>query len=354
MIAQQKGPCCWPAISYGGAVITEAGNQPMSWALSMSRPSRPTPAKSLLDVGAAFPPPPGVANAAPDSDGYVWINPAKFRESFCQDLTADEGAGDGGGAKGPRWAAPSPTRVTAPAWKNKPSWYQVSSEDRMIAPANEKRMAERMGAKKIVTLAASHASLASMPAEICALIDEAGEGDRLNRFRYRNFRIGASSSSGLVCGAQRPTTSPLRSTRNLVKFHLIASVPSSPAFSLLRNWNSGCAAGPLTSTLGEHRKRHAVILLAEGADLFCAARFLRAELVAGKAQHRQPLRFQFFIQGLKPGILRRDVNPHALAVLTINSTRRDSRPSDWVLPSRRSAEISYRLMAVLMRRKTRH
>ena len=66
-------------------------------------------------------------------------------------------------------------KMTAPAWKNKPSWYQISSEDRMIAPANEKRMAERMSAKKIITLPASHASLASRPVEVCALIDEAAK-----------------------------------------------------------------------------------------------------------------------------------------------------------------------------------
>ena len=66
-------------------------------------------------------------------------------------------------------------KATVAAWKTKPSFYQISSEDRMIAPANEKRMAERMGAKKIITLAASHASLASKPNEVSALIDEAAK-----------------------------------------------------------------------------------------------------------------------------------------------------------------------------------
>ena len=63
--------------------------------------------------------------------------------------------------------------VTAPAWKKKPCWYQVSSEDRMINPENQKHMSERMNARKIITLAASHASLASHPDEIVALIEEA-------------------------------------------------------------------------------------------------------------------------------------------------------------------------------------
>ena len=64
-------------------------------------------------------------------------------------------------------------QVDAPAWKNKPSWYQISSEDRMIHPENQKRMAGRIDARKIITLDAGHASLASRPREVTALIDEA-------------------------------------------------------------------------------------------------------------------------------------------------------------------------------------
>ena len=63
--------------------------------------------------------------------------------------------------------------ITSPAWKKKPSWYQISSEDRMIAPENQLRMSARLGARKVITLKASHASLASRPVEVAALIDEA-------------------------------------------------------------------------------------------------------------------------------------------------------------------------------------
>ena len=65
--------------------------------------------------------------------------------------------------------------VTDPAWKHKPSWYQISSQDRMIAPENQAWMSDRMGARKVVTLNASHASLASQPADVAALIDEAAQ-----------------------------------------------------------------------------------------------------------------------------------------------------------------------------------
>src|SRR5260221_5933487 len=174
MVAQQSGPVLLVGHSYGGAVITQAGNQPDVVGLVYIAAFAPDAGESLLDVGQAFPAPPGVANAAPDSDGYVWINPKKFHESFCQDLTADEALVMAVTQKAPVGSTFA-DKITAPAWESKPSWYQVSSEDRMIAPDNEKRMAERMGAKKIVTLPASHASLASMPIEVCALIDEAAK-----------------------------------------------------------------------------------------------------------------------------------------------------------------------------------
>lgn len=63
--------------------------------------------------------------------------------------------------------------INTVAWKAKPSWYQVSSDDRMIAPQNQQWMAGRLNAREILTLNASHASLASMPAEIAAFIDKA-------------------------------------------------------------------------------------------------------------------------------------------------------------------------------------
>jgi pimeloyl-ACP methyl ester carboxylesterase len=174
MIAQQKGPVLLVGHSYGGAVITAAGNQPNVVGLVYIAAFAPDAGESLVDIGQAFPPPLGVANAAPDSDGYIWINPAKFRESFCQDLSAEEALIMAVTQKAPVGSTFA-DKMTVPAWKSKPSWYQISSEDRMIAPANENRMAERLGAKKIITLAASHASLASMPIEVSALIDEAAK-----------------------------------------------------------------------------------------------------------------------------------------------------------------------------------
>jgi pimeloyl-ACP methyl ester carboxylesterase len=119
-------------------------------------------------------PPAAVANIAPDSDGYVWIAQDKFRESFCQDLPADEALVMAVTQKAPVGSTFGDT-VTAPAWKKKPTWYQVSTEDRMIHPDNERRMAERMGPRKTIELDASHASLASQPTAVTDLIDEAAK-----------------------------------------------------------------------------------------------------------------------------------------------------------------------------------
>jgi len=174
MIAQQKGPVLLVGHSYGGAVITEAGNAPNVVGLVYIAAFAPEAGESLGEIAQAAPMPAGAVNVAPDSDGYVWINPQKFRESFCQDLPPDEALVMAVTQKAPVGSTFG-NKVTAPAWRNKPSWYQISSEDRMIHPENQKRMSGRLGARKIITLDASHASLASRPREVSALIDEAAK-----------------------------------------------------------------------------------------------------------------------------------------------------------------------------------
>lgn len=171
MIAQQRGPVLLVGHSYGGAVITEAGNQPNVVGLVYIAAFAPDAGESPGGITEQHPPV-AVPNLAPDSDGYLWIKPDKFHESFCQDLTPEEGLVMAVTQKAPLASTFGDT-VSAPAWKVKPSWYQISSEDRMIAPENEAMMAARLNAKKVITLPASHASLASKPVEVAALIDEA-------------------------------------------------------------------------------------------------------------------------------------------------------------------------------------
>ena len=171
MVAQVKGPVVLVGHSYGGAVITQMGDQPNVAALVYIAAFAPDAGESPGGITQEHPPA-GAANLAPDSDGYLWVMPDKFHESFCQDLTADEGRVMAVTQKAPI-ASTFGDNISVPAWKSKPCWYQVSADDRMIHPENQKRMSARMGAKKIITLQASHASLASHPVEVAALIDEA-------------------------------------------------------------------------------------------------------------------------------------------------------------------------------------
>ncbi|WP_447775794.1 alpha/beta hydrolase [Variovorax boronicumulans] len=171
MVAQVQGPVLLVGHSYGGAVITQAGDMPNVVGLVYIAAFAPDAGESPGGITQEHPPV-AVPNLAPDSDGYLWVIPEKYHESFCQDLSAEEGLVMGLTQKAPL-ASTFGDAITAPAWKKKPSWYQISSEDRMISPVNQERMSARLGAKKVITLAASHASLASMPAEVAALIDEA-------------------------------------------------------------------------------------------------------------------------------------------------------------------------------------
>jgi pimeloyl-ACP methyl ester carboxylesterase len=171
MIASQKRPVLLVGHSYGGAVITEAGNQPNVVGLVYVAAFAPDAGESAGSV-AARQQSVAAANLFVDDDQYLWIKQDKFHESFCQDLTPEEGLVMGVTQKAPLLGTFS-NNVTVPAWKSKPSWYQISSEDRMLPADIQRWMSARMNPKKIITLNSSHASLASKPNDVAALIDEA-------------------------------------------------------------------------------------------------------------------------------------------------------------------------------------
>ncbi|MNS46151.1 Alpha/beta hydrolase family protein [compost metagenome] len=171
MVRQQEGPVILVGHSYGGAVLSEAGDLPNVAGLVYVAAFAPDAGESPGGITQQDPPV-AAPNLAPDSDGYLWVKPDKFHESFCQDLTADEALVMAVTQKAPL-ATTFGDAVTAPAWRKKPVWYQVSSQDHMIAPTNQQRMSARMNARKVITLDASHASLASHPVEISDLIEEA-------------------------------------------------------------------------------------------------------------------------------------------------------------------------------------
>ncbi|POA20769.1 alpha/beta hydrolase [Pseudomonas sp. FW300-N1A1] len=171
MVAQQSGPVLLVGHSYGGAVITQAGDLPNVVGLVYIAAFAPDAGESPGGLTQQHLPL-AAPNLEPDSDGFLWLKPEKFHESFGQDLTPDEALVMAVTQKAPLASTFGDT-ITAPAWKNKPSWYQISSADRMIHPDNQKMMSARLNARKVITLDASHASLASRPAEVAALIDEA-------------------------------------------------------------------------------------------------------------------------------------------------------------------------------------
>lgn len=171
MIRQVDGPVLLVGHSYGGAVITEAGDLPNVSGLVYVAAFAPDAGESPGQISQEIPPA-AIENLAPDSDGYLWIKQDKFHESFCQDLPADEALVMAVTQKAPLASTFGDT-VTRPAWRAKPAWCQLSMNDRMIHPDNHRRMAERMNPREVVELDAGHASLASQPAAVTDLIETA-------------------------------------------------------------------------------------------------------------------------------------------------------------------------------------
>lgn len=171
MVKQISGPVVLVGHSYGGEVITEMGDLPNVKALVYIAAFAPDAGESAGGISQANPPA-AFANIAPDSDGYLWIAQDKFHDSFCQDMSANDAYVMAVTQKAPVGSTFA-DNVTAPAWKAKPTYYQVSSADRMIHPDNQRSMAARMKPVKQIELDASHASLASQPGAVAALIAEA-------------------------------------------------------------------------------------------------------------------------------------------------------------------------------------
>jgi pimeloyl-ACP methyl ester carboxylesterase len=175
-IATQDGPTILVGHSYGGVVITEAGNDPKVAGLVYVAAFAPDAGQSIGEISKDYAKPAGLDELRPQPDGFLLLSPKGVQEDFAQDLTPSEKA---------LLIAVQPQTVgaifeakpTAAAWRSKPSWYVVSSNDRMIAPEQEKAMAARIKAKTTV-LPASHVSMLSQPAAVAKVIEEAAAGIR--------------------------------------------------------------------------------------------------------------------------------------------------------------------------------
>ncbi|KAM9956913.1 hypothetical protein ACTFIR_003648 [Dictyostelium discoideum] len=174
LIDAQDGKVLLVGHSYGGSVITGAGNHDKVVGLVYIAAFAPDEGDSIFGIFSRREQPSGGANILPaDKKGFLWINYDKFPESFCQDLSKDDAMVLSISQKPIHSNGFSDKLNCKPAWRTKPSWYQVSNNDNMIPPETELEMAKHINAKKIIQINASHASLASHPKEVFSLIKEA-------------------------------------------------------------------------------------------------------------------------------------------------------------------------------------
>lgn len=175
-IAAEDGPVILVGHSYGGVVITEAGNDPKVAGLVYVAAFAPDANQNITEISKPFPPAPGLTMVKPLTDGFILLTPEGIETAFAQDLTKEEKALIL--AVQPQTAgAIFGAKPTAAAWHDKPTWYVVSSNDRMIAPEQEKSMAKQMNAKTTV-LPSSHVAMLSHPKEVAMVIEDAVTGKR--------------------------------------------------------------------------------------------------------------------------------------------------------------------------------
>jgi pimeloyl-ACP methyl ester carboxylesterase len=171
-LALQDGPVVLVGHSYGGAVITEAGNDPKVAVLVYVAAFAPDAGQSAGDLNGSVAPTPGAKEFRPDATGYLRLTDKGIAEDFAQDLSASEKrilAATQGQTSGPNELG---AKVSAAAWKTKPTFYIVADQDRMIAPDLEKQMAAQMHAKTI-HISSSHVPMLSHPTEVAEFISEA-------------------------------------------------------------------------------------------------------------------------------------------------------------------------------------
>ena len=171
VIDGQDGPVVLVGHSYGGAVITEAGTHPDVAALVYICAFAPDKDQSVNGLIAGFPVDGPLPPILPPRDGFLFLDRDKFHASFAGDVPAGVAAFMAD-SQVPWGVDATAGAITDPAWRTKPSWYMVTTEDRMIPPSAQRAMAERAGAS-VTEAQGSHAIYVSQPAAVAALIEEA-------------------------------------------------------------------------------------------------------------------------------------------------------------------------------------
>ncbi len=176
IVAAQEGPVILVGHSYGGVVITEAGNDPKVAGLvyiAAFAPDRGESVATLIkDPTAGAPVPP----ILPPQDGYLSLDRAKFAASFAADVSQEK-AEFMANSQVPWGLEALNGTVGDPAWRNKPSWYLIATDDKMIPPPAQQFMSKRAGST-VVEVKGSHAVYVSKPEAVAALIEKAAEAVR--------------------------------------------------------------------------------------------------------------------------------------------------------------------------------
>jgi len=171
VIDAQSEPVVLVGHSYGGAVITEAGNDPNVAALVYIAAFAPDKGESVNTLIADPPPDAPVPPILPPQDGFLFLDREKFAASFAADLDA-ELAAFMADSQVPWGVDALAGTISEPAWRTKPSWYLIATEDRMIPPPAQREMSSRAGST-VVEVAGSHSIYVSQPAAVAALIEKA-------------------------------------------------------------------------------------------------------------------------------------------------------------------------------------
>jgi len=174
VIDAQNGPVILVGHSYGGAVITQAGNDPKVAGLVYITAFALDKGESVSSLLKDPPPGAPVPPILPPQDGFLILDRSKFPAAFAADVEPDLAAFMA--ASQVPWGVQALTGVvTDAAWRSKPSWYLVTAEDRMIPPDAQRAMAKRAGSK-VIEVKASHAVYVSQPDAVVSLIEQAATG----------------------------------------------------------------------------------------------------------------------------------------------------------------------------------
>ena len=173
VVASQNGPVVLVGHSYGGAVITEAGNHPNVAALVYVAAFAPDKGESVETLIKDPPPGAPVPPILPPQDGFLFLDRGKFAASFAADVNPDDAAFMADSQV--PWGVPALSgTITEAAWRKKPTWYLVATEDRMIPPDAQRAMAKRAGAT-VTEVKGSHSVYVSQPQAVASFIEKAAQ-----------------------------------------------------------------------------------------------------------------------------------------------------------------------------------